>query len=118
MPKVLDFAAMKRLCASSAIPDGEYRIVDVGRWSLVVARVAGKVHVVENVCGHQSRRMDGGALRTGQASEPCIECPHHAMWFDLRDGRVIDDAGHLNMEPLRAIRVQEDGGAIWVEFPE
>lgn len=109
---------MKRLCASSAIPEGEYRIVDVGRWSLVVARVAGRVHAVENLCGHQARRMDGGALCTGKGGEPCIECPHHAMTFDLRDGHIVEDAGHLNMSPLRTILVKEEGGAIWVEFPE
>lgn len=109
---------MTRLCPSSAVPDGEYRVVDAGRWSLVVARIAGRLHVVENICGHQSRRMDGGLLRTGKAGEPCIECPHHAMWFDLRDGHIVEDAGHLHMAPLRAITAREDSGAIWVEFPE
>jgi nitrite reductase/ring-hydroxylating ferredoxin subunit len=109
---------MRRLCASSAIPDGSYRIVDVGRWSLVVARIAGRVHVVENMCGHQSRRMDGGALRTGPAAEPCIECPHHAMQFDLRDGHIVEDAGHLNMSPLRTLTCEERDGEIRVEFPE
>jgi nitrite reductase/ring-hydroxylating ferredoxin subunit len=109
---------MKRLCPSDAVPDGDYRIVDVGRWSLVVARIAGRVHVVENMCGHQARRMDGGLLRTGAAGEACIECPHHAMQFDLRDGHIVEDAGHLGMSPLRTIASQEEGGAIWVEFPE
>ena len=100
------------------VPDGEYRVVDAGRWSLVVARVGGRLHVVENVCGHQSRRMDGGALRTGTGGEPCIECPHHAMTFDLRDGHIVEDAGHLGMSPLRAFASREESGSIWVEFPE
>lgn len=108
----------KRLCPSSAIPDGDYRIVDVGRWSLVVARIAGRVHVVENVCGHQSRRMDGGLLRTGKAGETCIECPHHAICFALDDGRVVEDAGHIGMSPLRTLRSDETDGMIHVDFPE
>lgn len=108
---------MTRLCPSDAIPDGDYRIVDAGRWSLVVARIAGRVHVVENLCGHQARRMDGGSLRTGAAGEPCIECPHHAMCFDLRDGHIVEDAGHRDMAPVRSLRAREEGGAIWVEFP-
>ena len=109
---------MTRLCPSGAIPDGDYRIVDVGRWSLVIARIAGRVHAVENICAHQSRRMDGGRLLTGKGGEPCLECPHHAMCFDLRDGHIVEDAGHLNMEPVRVIQVQEDDGMIWVELPE
>jgi len=109
---------MVRLCPSEAIPEGEYRIVDVGHWSLLVARVGLKVHVVENICGHQSRRMDGGILRAGKEGEPCIECPHHAMCFDLRDGHIVEDAGHLNMEPVRSVEATEDGGAIWVSLPE
>ena len=109
---------MTRLCPSSAIPDGDYRIIDVGRWSLVVSRIAGRVHVVENMCGHQARRMDGALLRSGAQGEPCIECPHHAMQFDLRDGHIVEDAGHVNMSPLRTIPSKEEGDAIWVEFPE
>lgn len=107
-----------RLCPSEAIPDGDYRVVDVGRWSLVVARVAGAVHVVENICGHQSRRMDGGLLRTGKGGEPCLECPHHAMCFDLRDGHIVEDAGHLGMEPVRSIRAWEESAGIWVDLPD
>ena len=61
---------MLRLCPSEAIPDGEYRVVDVGTTSLLLARVAGRVHAVVNVCGHQSRRMDGGALVPGKGGEP------------------------------------------------
>ena len=109
---------MTRLCPSDVVPEAEYRVVDVGRWSLLVARIAGRVHIVENICGHQSRRMDGGALKRGNAGEPCIECPHHAMCFDLRDGHIVEDAGHLNMEPVRSFASREEQGAIWVELPD
>lgn len=115
---MIDSAGVKRLCTSRDIPDGDYRIVDAGRWSLVVARIAGRLHVVENICGHQARRMDGGRLRTGPGGEPCIECPHHAMQFDLRDGHIVDDAGHVGMSPLRILRVEETAGEVRVEFPE
>src|SRR5438552_15898389 len=91
--------SMIRLCGSDAIPEGEYRVVDLGRWSLLLARVAGRIHVVENVCGHQSRRMDGGRLRAGPGGEPCVECPHHAMCFDLTDRDIVDAAGHADHVP-------------------
>ena len=107
-----------RLCDSSAIPEGDYRVVDVGPWSLLLARIGGRVHAVENVCGHQSRRMDGGRMLTGNAGEPCFECPHHAICFDLRDGHIVDDAGHLNMEPVRSIPIEERGGAIFADLAE
>ena len=89
----------------------------IGGRSLLVARVAGRVHAVENVCGHQSLRMDGGALKSGPCGEPCIECPHHAMWFDLRDGHVVETAGLLEMEALRPFEAREEDGAIWIELP-
>lgn len=115
---MIDSPVVKRLCPSSAVPDNDYRIVDAGRWSLVVARIAGRIHVVENMCGHQARRMDGGLLQQGPGGEPCIECPHHAMRFDLRDGHIVEDAGHLGMSPLRTIESQEREGSIFVKFPE
>ena len=104
---------MTRICSSEVIPEGEYRVVTLGERSLLLARIAGRVHAVENLCGHQTRRMDGGALRT----EPCIVCPHHAMWYDLRDGHVVVDAGHLEMEPVKSYETREEDGAIWIALP-
>ena|SRR5687767_2333040 len=108
---------MVRICASEAIPDGQYRVADVGPVSIILARVGGRVHAVVNVCGHQSRRMDGGELveKDGAA---CLICPHHAMCFDLKDGHIVEDAGHLNMEPIRALPSKEADGHIWVELPK
>lgn len=108
---------MTRICPSGAVPEGEYRIVDIGVRSFLVARVGGRVHAVENLCGHQTRRMDGGALKTGAAGEPCIECPHHAMCFDLRDGHVVEDAGLLGMDGVRPLATKDEAGLIWIEIP-
>ncbi|HVO30611.1 MAG TPA: Rieske 2Fe-2S domain-containing protein [bacterium] len=107
-----------RICASAEIANGEYVVAGVAGRSLVVARVGGVVHAVENVCGHQTRRMDGGALRLGPAGEPCLECPHHAMCFDLRDGHIVEDAGHQGMDPVRAFAAREEAGAVFVELPD
>ena len=107
---------MTRICSSADLPEGEYRVVDAGARSLLIARIAGRVLAVENVCGHQSLRLDGGALLTGAGGEPCIECPHHAMCFDLRDGHIVVDAGHLGMEGLTPIEAREEAGAIWIEL--
>jgi nitrite reductase/ring-hydroxylating ferredoxin subunit len=108
---------MTRLCPSAAVPEGEYRVLDFPAWSLVVARVKGALYAVENVCGHQSLRLDGGEMKTGPGGEPCLQCPHHAMCFSLVDGRIVEDAGHLNMAPLTAFPATDRDGNIWVDLP-
>lgn len=110
--------ASVRLGPSAAVPEGESLVARVRGFLLLIARVGGRVHVVENVCGHQSRTMDGGALCTGPGGEPCIECPHHAIWFDLRDGHVVKDAGHVDIPPIATFAVREEGGTIWIDLPD
>ncbi len=57
------------------------RIDDVGDHGVVVCRVKGQLHALEDMCSHAEARLSEGRLR-GTA----LVCPRHGASFDVRDG--------------------------------
>jgi nitrite reductase/ring-hydroxylating ferredoxin subunit len=92
-----------------ALRDGETLRVEINGTVMVVARVAGRLHAVQEFCTH----------RFGPLSEAAIDgceliCPWHSSRFDLRTGGVV--AGPAKI-PLRTFNVESRDGKIWVEVP-
>jgi 3-phenylpropionate/trans-cinnamate dioxygenase ferredoxin subunit len=66
----------------SGIADGELRAFpDVGRDGIVVCRVGGKLHALEDNCSHADTPLSEGRLRGAM-----LVCPLHGAQFDVRDG--------------------------------
>ncbi|MGI9613975.1 MAG: Rieske (2Fe-2S) protein [Acidimicrobiales bacterium] len=66
----------------SDVADGELRAFpDVGRYGVVVCRVAGQLHAVEDNCSHADTPLSEGRLRGAM-----LICPLHGAQFDVRDG--------------------------------
>ena len=66
----------------SELADGELRAFpDVGRYGIVVCRVAGELHAVEDNCSHADTPLSEGRLRGAM-----LVCPLHGAQFDVRDG--------------------------------
>lgn len=66
----------------SDLADGELRAFpDVGDDGVVVCRVAGQLHAVEDNCSHSDTPLSEGRLRGAQ-----LICPLHGAAFDVRDG--------------------------------
>lgn len=66
----------------SDLADGELRAFpDVGRYGIVVCRVAGELHAVEDNCSHADTPLSEGRLRGAM-----LVCPLHGAQFDVRDG--------------------------------
>lgn len=53
----------------------------MGSHGVVVCRVAGKLHAVDNNCSHKDTPLSEGRLRG-----PILTCPLHGAQFDVRDG--------------------------------
>jgi len=66
----------------SDLADGELRAFpDHGRYGIVVCRVDGALHALEDNCSHADTPLSEGALRG-----PMLVCPLHGAPFDVRDG--------------------------------
>lgn len=66
----------------SDLPDGEMRAFpDHGRYGIVVCRVGGQLHAVEDNCSHADTPLSEGRLHNST-----LICPLHGAQFDVRDG--------------------------------
>ncbi len=64
------------------LADGELRAFpDVGRAGVVLCRVAGRLHAIEDNCSHADTPLSEGRLRGAM-----LVCPLHGAQFDVRDG--------------------------------
>ncbi len=64
------------------LADGEVRAFpDIGRYGIVVCRVAGRLHALEDNCSHADTPLSEGRLRGAM-----LVCPLHGAQFDVRDG--------------------------------
>lgn len=66
------------------LPEGSMRAVRAGGREIVVCRVRGAVHALDNVCSHAFARLSEGRLRGTR-----LICPLHGAAFDVRDGRAL-----------------------------
>ena len=85
----------------SDLSDGQMRcFADVGDHGVVVCRVAGTLHALDDNCSHADTPLSEGRLRGTQ-----ITCPLHGAAFDVRDG---SHSGPPAWEGVPCHRVEED----------
>lgn len=66
----------------SGLDEGELRAFpSIGRYGVVVCRVDGTLHAVEDNCSHADTPLSEGVLRGAM-----LVCPLHGAQFDVRDG--------------------------------
>ena len=66
----------------SGLPTGKSACFpDVGTNGIVVCRVAGKLHAIEDNCSHRDAKLSEGRFRG-----TLITCPLHGAQFDVRNG--------------------------------
>jgi 3-phenylpropionate/trans-cinnamate dioxygenase ferredoxin subunit len=96
--------------APDRIPaEGELRAVEVSpALRVLVARVAGRLHAIDDVCNHA-----GCLLSKGKVEGARVICPCHTMAFDLRDGRLLTTPGLAGDQRAFEV-VEEDGRAVLV----
>jgi 3-phenylpropionate/trans-cinnamate dioxygenase ferredoxin component len=97
------------LAASDLPAEGEARGVEIapGR-RLLVARVGGRLHALDDVCNHAGCLLSQGRIEDGK-----VVCPCHYMTFDLRDGRLLVTPRLADDQPSYPV-VEEDGGVVVV----
>jgi len=92
---------------AAALGEGFHGTFVVDGFPLVLARVGGRVHAVEDRCTHDDGPLGNGAL------EGCeLVCPRHGARFDVRDGKVLRMPA---VAPLTAVAVREEEGRVLVD---
>ena len=90
----------------SEIPDGE-GIRLVAEVPIAVFNMAGSVYAIDDTCTHQRASLTDGWV------EDCrVECPLHAVRFDLRTG---EPDGLLTKVPVRTHQVVVVDGTVYVQ---
>jgi 3-phenylpropionate/trans-cinnamate dioxygenase ferredoxin subunit len=77
---------------------------------VLLARVGGALHAIDDVCGHA-----GCLLSEGRLEGVRVICPCHEMAFDVRSGAVAEDPPLCGDQ--RAYRVAVQGDEAFLEEP-
>ena len=56
---------------------------------ILLAKVAGEVFAIDNICTHAGAPLDEGEL--GREGDYMLTCPWHDAHFDVRTGKVDQD---------------------------
>jgi nitrite reductase/ring-hydroxylating ferredoxin subunit len=91
------------------LADGEMRACRAGSFAVLVCRVGGALHAVEDECSHAETTLSDGML-----DGYVVTCPLHFAQFDVRDG------SHLCPPAFKGVAsfpVSEDGDGATVEVP-
>lgn len=96
---------MERLCASTAVTEGEVVQVDLGDGRvLAVYRMDGDVFATDDLCSHGDASLADGEIENGK-----IVCPYHMGSFDIRTGQPAAAPCSI---AIRTYGVIEQDGAI------
>jgi len=77
--------------------------------AVLLARVDGALHAVDDACRHRGTALSGGLLRDG-----VVTCPAHLWQYDVRTGRRHDTDG----ERLATYPVTVVDGTVEVTVPD
>jgi nitrite reductase (NADH) small subunit/3-phenylpropionate/trans-cinnamate dioxygenase ferredoxin subunit len=101
------------VCKVQDIPQGEGKVVAMGRKIIAVFRVDGRIYAIDDVCPHM-----GASLAGGYVENEFVTCPWHAWRFRLTDGAWADNPrGNLRVG-CYPVRVEGDDVQIEVPAPE
>lgn len=73
-----------KVASLSSLEDPGRAVVEIGDRVVVLLRVGGSIHCLEDVCTH-----DGGPLSAGRLDGHQIVCPRHGARFDIRTGQAL-----------------------------
>ncbi len=94
----------------SALGDGEMHVCEAGGMEILVCRVQGTLHAIEDVCSHADTPLSEGML-TGHL----VTCPLHAAQFDVRDGTHTGPPAYTG---VRAFDVEEGPAGAVLDLTE
>jgi nitrite reductase (NADH) small subunit len=98
------------VCKVHDVPDGEGKIVPLGRKVIAVFRANGGYYAIDDVCPHM-----GASLGSGYVEGDAVTCPWHGWRFRLTDGAWADYPKGKVKIACYAVRVEGDD--VQIEVP-
>lgn len=98
------------LAGAGRLADGEKGSFKAGEFDVLVCRVNGTLHAVEDLCSHQANPLCEGTL-----NGYFVVCPKHNAQFDVRNGK---HQGPPAWTGIAVFEVTESGADATVEVPE
>lgn len=90
--------------AAERVREGELTRVERPPFHVLVTRVGGHLHAIEDTCPHSGR-----SLCEGRLDGHVVTCPGHGWAIDIRTGEVLTEAGRGQRNPvLRAREVDSE----------
>ena len=109
---VLRKKAPERAVKAQELPEGKLATVKSGDKEILLAKVDGKIHAIDNACGHLAY-----ALNDGKLDGHVVTCPWQFARFDVRTGAVVSAGIDFdNLKPLE-VQVSADGSLAIGEKP-
>lgn len=75
-----------RVAATSEIPAGQGKTVEVGGKQIAVFNLAGTFYAIDNTCKHR-----GGPLGEGEVDGTNVICPWHGWTYNITSGECLDE---------------------------
>jgi nitrite reductase/ring-hydroxylating ferredoxin subunit len=101
---VLRKKAPERAVNDRDLVEGGLATVKSGDREILLAKVDGKIHAIDNACGHLAYPLNDGKL-----DGHVVTCPWHFARFDVRTGEVVSAGIDFdNLKPLE-VQVSADG---------
>ena len=109
---VLRKKAPERAVKAQELVEGGLATVKSGDKEILLAKVDGKIHAIDNACGHLAYPLNDGKL-----DGHVVTCPWHFARFDVRTGEVVSAGIDFdNLKPLE-VQVSADGNLAIGEKP-
>ena len=109
---VLRKKAPERAVNAKELAEGGLATVKSGDKEILLAKVDGKIHAIDNACGHLAYPLNDGKL-----DGHIVTCPWHFARFDVRTGEVVSSGIDFdNLKPLE-VQVSADGSLAIGEKP-
>lgn len=83
------------------IAEGELRSYEAGGRYILVTRLEGQLHALDDMCNHA-----GCLLSEGFLENEAVVCPCHEFAFDVRDGRLVTKPRLCDDQPNFRVWVQ------------
>jgi anthranilate 1,2-dioxygenase ferredoxin component len=95
--------------AESAFPEDGKFAAKIAGWHVLVCKIEGEYHAVNDRCTHAASLLSTGRLRRG-----AVMCPLHGARFDVASGQCLGG----DYRPLRKFPLRITGGQIEVAVPD
>ena len=83
------------------IHPSQTKAVEVGRDTVCIVNIDGKIYAIGNTCTHM-----GGTLAEGKLEGYEFQCPWHGSKFDVRTGQVTKPPARIP-EPIYEVKIDD-----------